>query len=100
MADENRDLPSLEDLESKIRKLKPEGSSAEQPEGNSDLAMAFRFTIDLLAGVLVGALIGYGIDALFKTLPWATIVCIFLGTGAGIRNMMRSARQIEEKNSE
>ena len=96
MADENRDLPSLEALSRKIDQAKPPAEQADQ-EPNSDYAQAFRFTVELFSGVLVGGLIGYGLDRLFGSLPWATIVCIFLGMGAGIRNMMRSAKEIESK---
>jgi len=99
MPDETHELPSLDELERKIEKAKPK---AEKESGGmgSDYSQAFRYTVDLSAGVLVGALVGVGFDYLVGSLPWATIVCIFLGMGAGIRNMMRSAAEIERKTSE
>lgn len=92
MPDENRDLPSLEALERKIEQAKPQPE--ETPDlGVSDYSQAFRFTVELFSGVLVGALVGYGIDRLADTLPWATIVCLFLGMAASIRNMMRASKK-------
>ncbi|MDX2073394.1 MAG: AtpZ/AtpI family protein [Alphaproteobacteria bacterium] len=100
MPDETDDLPSLEALAHKIEKAKPAAEHTDAGRGDSDYAQAFRFTADLLAGVLTGALVGYGVDVWMGTLPWAMLVCVFLGTAAGIRNMMRSAREIESKRRE
>jgi len=100
MPDKDHDLPSLEALEKKIAQVRPKAEDAEGENTPSDYSQAFRFTADLLGGVIIGAAIGYGIDSWTGWLPWATIVCLFLGTAAGIRNMMRSAKQIESKTSE
>ena len=45
----------------------------------------------LIAGVLVGAVIGWGIDRLFSTSPWGLIVFFLLGFTAGVINVMRAA---------
>jgi ATP synthase protein I len=100
MPDENNDLPSLEALERKIEKAKPKVQNDASDLNASDYSQAFRFTVELFSGVLVGSLIGYGIDRWLGTLPWAMIVCLFIGMAAGIRNMMRSAREIESKERE
>jgi ATP synthase protein I len=100
MSEENHELPSLEALNRKIAQAKPKAGNADHEEPISDYSQAFRFTADLIGGVLVGGAIGYGIDSLADTLPWAMIVCIFLGTAAGIRNMMKSAKEIERQRSE
>lgn len=95
MPDETQDLPSLAALSERIEQAKPPAEEDGADRGASDYSQAFRFTVELFSGVLVGALVGYGIDAWLGTLPWAMIVCLFLGMAAGIRNMMRSAKEIE-----
>ena len=46
----------------------------------------------LIGGPLGGGLIGYGLDSLFGTKPWLTLVMIFLGFAVGIRNVLRISR--------
>ena len=46
---------------------------------------------ELVAGVVVGAVIGWGFDRLLSTSPWGLIVFLLLGFTAGVINVMRSA---------
>lgn len=57
----------------------------------SAMARGFRLSSELMAGVLVGALIGWAIDRLFATSPFGLIVFFLLGFAAGIVNVVRSA---------
>ncbi len=50
-----------------------------------------RLGADFVAGVVVGAALGWGIDRLFGTSPWGLIVFLLLGFGAGILSVLRSA---------
>ena len=54
-------------------------------------AMAMRLGADFVAGVVVGAAIGWGIDRLFGTSPWGLIVFLLMGFAAGILSVLRSA---------
>lgn len=58
--------------------------------------MAMRLVAELVSGPVVGLLIGWGLDKALGTKPWMVIGFVFLGLGAGIFNVMRAARQIEE----
>lgn len=58
---------------------------------NPGVAMALRLSSDLVAGVVVGAALGWGFDRLFDTSPWGLVVLFLLGFAAGLRNLMRSA---------
>lgn len=55
------------------------------------MARGFRLSSELIAGVLVGAVIGWGIDKLLSTSPWGLIVFFLLGFVAGVINVMRTA---------
>lgn len=57
----------------------------------SAMARGFRLSSELVAGVLVGAVIGWGIDHLLSTSPWGLIVFFLLGFVAGVINVMRTA---------
>jgi ATP synthase protein I len=55
------------------------------------MAIGFRLSSELIAGVVVGALIGWGFDRLLSTSPFGLIVFVLLGFIAGVVNVIRSA---------
>ena len=55
------------------------------------MAMGFRLSSELIAGVAVGALMGWGFDRLLSTSPFGLIVFVLLGFTAGVVNVIRSA---------
>lgn len=55
------------------------------------MARGFRLSSELVAGVVVGAVIGWGIDRVLSTSPWGLIVFFLLGFAAGVINLMRAA---------
>src|SRR5262245_46818737 len=57
----------------------------------SALARGFRLSTELVAGVLVGAGLGWLIDRWLGTVPWGMFVLGLLGFAAGVLNVMRSA---------
>ena len=56
------------------------------------MARGFRLASELIAGVVVGAGIGWGIDHLLSTSPFGLIVFFLLGFVAGVVNVVRSSR--------
>lgn len=93
----NKPLPSLDELQRKIDAKR--GTQADKPVSTSDgdMAIVMRFSVELLAGLLVGCAVGYGLDQWFGTLPVFSIVCLFLGIGGGMLNVIRSAKKIDEQ---
>ena len=55
------------------------------------MARGLRLSSELIAGVVVGAVIGWGLDRLLSTSPWGLIMFFLLGFAAGVVNVMRSA---------
>src|SRR5919204_2080125 len=67
------------------------GGSEDQAARASAMARGFRLSSELVAGVVVGALIGWGFDRLLSTSPFGFIVFFLLGFIAGVVNVVRSA---------
>jgi ATP synthase protein I len=57
----------------------------------SGYARGFRLSSELVAGVLVGAGIGWLIDRWLGISPWGLMIFLLLGFAAGVLNVMRSA---------
>ncbi len=57
----------------------------------SAMAVGLRLSSELVAGVVVGTILGWGFDRLLSTSPWGLIVFMLLGFVAGVINVMRSA---------
>jgi ATP synthase protein I len=76
------------------RKIGADQSGNEQDAAQakaSAMAMGLRLSSELVAGVLVGAGLGWGFDRLLSTSPWGLIVFLLLGFTAGVMNVMRTA---------
>lgn len=69
----------------------PAPATGQDPATRSGLALAFRLGAEFVSGVLVGSLIGYGIDRFFSIAPWGMIVFTLVGFGAGVMNMLRAS---------
>ena len=48
-----------------------------------------------MAAVLVGTIIGFILDNWFDTKPWLIIIFFFVGVVAGILNVIRSAKKLQ-----
>ncbi len=76
------------------RKLGTDQSGNEQDAAQakaSAMAVGLRLSSELVAGVIVGAALGWGFDRLLSTSPWGLIVFLLLGFTAGVINVMRAA---------
>src|SRR5260370_32013101 len=76
------------------RKIETDQPGAESGDGAaraSAMARGFRLSTELIAGVVVGAVIGWGFDRLLSASPFGLIVFFLLGFAAGVVNVMRSA---------
>ena len=68
-----------------------ENDSGKYVSDPSAMAKGFRLSTELVAGVIVGAIIGWGLDKLLGISPWGLIVFLLLGFVAGVLNVMRAA---------
>jgi len=74
-----------------FEKNQAEGEGQAAHAKASAMAVGLRLSSELVAGVLVGALLGWGFDRFLSTSPWGLIVFLLLGFTAGVMNVMRSA---------
>jgi ATP synthase protein I len=88
----------LKHLEERIEAVKqPQAPKPHMEEHYSQAQLAWRMVIELVAGMVIGFGIGYGLDILFGTQPIFLVLFIFLGFAAGVNVMIRSAREIQAK---
>ncbi len=87
----------LKDLGGRLAAEQSERIEAEKPAASlraaSDYSKGYKLASEFVAGVLVGGLVGYGLDHLFGTQPILLILFLLLGFGAGILNMSRAANR-------
>ena len=73
------------------------GSGPRQTNDASAFARGFRLSTELVAGVLVGAGIGWLLDRWLGISPWGLIVFLLLGFAAGVLNVMRAAGVVRDR---
>ena len=87
----------LAELESRIKDLKKtHGPEAREDEHFTQAHIAWRMVIELVAGILIGFCIGYGLDWAFGTMPIFLVLFLLLGFAAGVNVMMRTAKEVQD----
>ena len=82
----------------KSAKLKLKKKSLSIKDNNSAfMGNAFKLSTELVAAVAVGTIIGFILDNWFDTKPWLMIIFFFLGTAAGILNVIRTANKMQKE---
>tara|TARA_B100001057_G_scaffold237583_1_gene237926 strand:- start:57 stop:341 length:285 start_codon:yes stop_codon:yes gene_type:complete len=77
-------------------KIKKQMSSDAENKGLF-MGSAFKLGTELVAAVAVGTIIGFILDSWFDTKPWFIIIFFFLGTAAGILNVIRTANRMQKE---
>jgi ATP synthase protein I len=101
---DDRDLRSIKDRLSTLDK-KLDSAQDRQPREVQDpgargeaMGFALRIATELVAGVFVGALLGWALDKWLGTAPILLIVCLLLGIAGGLLNSVRAARRMQDTN--
>ena len=85
----------MEALEKRLAAARKAREPAPRSDEHYSMAnMAWRMVIELVAGLAIGFGIGYGLDVVFGTMPIFLVLFVLLGLAAGIRVMLRTAREI------
>src|SRR5262249_40237902 len=105
----NRDEPPDDEaaLSARLQRLGKRLAQANRPSENgsgprqianlSGFARGFRLSTELVAGVIVGAMIGWFLDRWLRISPWGLIVFLLLGFAAGVLNVMRAAGVVRDR---
>lgn len=82
------------------RLAKARGSAKPRKRQALDESSAFgvvtRLVAELVSGLVVGGGIGWLLDRWLGTKPWLLVVFFILGAGAGMVNIVRAAKQMNE----
>jgi len=78
------------------RRAVEEKTARKSQSSSSGYAQAMKLSSEFIAGVLVGAGIGWVVDQWFGISPFGLIVFLLLGFAAGVLNVLRSAGVVEQ----
>ena len=94
-------MTDLEDFKTRLKiaksKIEKQINSDSEKKG-AFMGSAFKLGTELVAAVAVGTIIGFILDSWFDTKPWLIIIFFFLGTAAGITNVIRTANRMQKEN--
>lgn len=86
-------LKSLGERLDKMRRVREEAAPATGGDRSLlqvALGLGFRIGVEMVAALGVGLGIGWLIDRILGTRPWAMVVFLLLGAAAGISNVFRA----------
>ena len=83
----------LKIAKSKIKKQ----TQLDSEKRSSFMGSAFKLGTELVSAVVVGTIIGFILDSWFDTKPWLIIIFFFLGTAAGILNVIKTANRMQKE---
>ena len=93
-------MTTPEDFKTRLKiaksKIKKQLDNDNEKRG-SFMGSAFKLGTELVAAVAVGTIIGFILDTLFDTKPWLIIIFFFLGSAAGMLNVIRTANKMQKK---
>tara|TARA_Y100000590_G_scaffold355146_1_gene408774 strand:- start:98 stop:388 length:291 start_codon:yes stop_codon:yes gene_type:complete len=94
-------MSDLEDLKTRLKiarsKLQNQNSEKANKKKGVFLGNAFKLGTELVAAVAVGTIIGFILDNWFDTKPVLIIVFFLFGATAGIMNVFRAAKRMQER---
>jgi ATP synthase protein I len=97
---EEPDPERLAALEKRIAEVR-RATAPEPPKDEhfSQASQGWRMVIELVSGLGIGFVLGYGIDWLLGTLPVFLVGLTLLGFAAGVKTMLRTAQEIQKGNT-
>ena len=93
-------MSDLEDLKTRLKiaksKLQKDKTQNADKKGVF-IGNAFKLGTELVAAVIVGTIIGFILDNWFGTKPLLIILFFLLGSAAGIFNVIKAAKKMQQK---
>ena len=94
-------MKDLEDIKTRLKiaksKLKEKDTTNNNKRKSVFIGNAFKLGSELVAAVVVGTIIGFILDNWFDTKPILIIIFFLLGAAAGIKNVFRAAKRMQDQ---
>ena len=88
--------PKLKDLDNKLKDIrKSTVESNPQSKAFKSAHIGWRMVLELVIGIIIGVILGFSIASFLNTTPIFLIILIFFGFAAGVRTMIRTAKEID-----
>ncbi len=84
-------------LDKALTQRKAGKNKTRQSGRGAAIGLAYRLSIELVVGVLVGGFIGWWLDKLFKAELLFLPIMLVLGLAAGVVNMLRTSREMNKR---
>jgi ATP synthase protein I len=94
------DPKELRELGNRLDAVQRQNAERDKGPPPTSLGIAFRFSTEMVAALVVGGGIGWGIDWMtghwspIHTKPWGMILFFVLGAAAGMLNVIRAAKEL------
>ena len=93
-------MPEFKDFKTRLKiakaKIRNKSISNNETRG-SFIGHAFKLGTEFVAAVVVGTIIGFILDRTFDTKPWLILIFFFLGSAAGMINIIKTAKKIQKE---
>ena len=98
--DPEGDRRRIDELDERLKKAR--GPAKDEPKldlrvSHRQTGVAYRVMVDMIAGLLVGGFLGYGLDRWMGWAPYSLVVGLLLGFAAGVNNAWRAIRAYSEE---
>ena len=93
-----KDKSDLDQLTERLHRAKKDQKDSEQRpnKGGRAMGLAYRMAFEMVIAVMVGTYLGWLLDEGFATKPLFMILMFFMGVAAGILNVFRVAKQMQD----
>ena len=85
--------PSLDEFSDRLERMRGAPEEPGPHKGSSAMGRAMRLSTELLAGLLVGCVLGLLLDRWLETSPLFLLVWIGVGFAAGVLNVSRAMKE-------
>ena len=87
-----RPTDELDAIEARLAVARARDQRPLQVAGSA-LASGSRYAVEIVAGVVIGGLLGWLLDGWLGTKPWLALIFLLLGLAAGFMNLMRAVNR-------
>jgi ATP synthase protein I len=92
----------ISDLGERLDKVKAQRQTDAQADLDAEMrgrgmAYGMRMAAELVAAVIVGGAIGYGLDRWLGSTPWLFLLFFVLGFAAGVLNVVRAYERMQKE---